>query len=195
MNYAQNASHLNPAALYGTSYDQFSGALQNGTPTPAFNGTFQPPSVVPAKRAHDGDQSMSRSQTPSYNFPNQQAGAQHFPNAPNPYQHLQQQSNNNTPSPTLSNQPFRQPQPQARMQNASPSPFPPQQGNYGNQMSPAMSQQSGQSAGMGQQGQAGGMSQAMTNNMGMPASMAGQMSNAQAQVNAQRIYQMKLQQQ
>ncbi|KAK5159454.1 hypothetical protein LTS14_002596 [Recurvomyces mirabilis] len=225
--FSQNASgHLNPAAMYNNlanpnQFDQYSQGLQNGngsTPTPtAFNQTFNPASVIPAKRPHDGGMAgspqqsqMSRSQTPSYAFPNQQAGGSQFPNAPTPYQHLQQPASNNaTPSPTMSNQQFRPPQ-QTRMNNASPSPFPqqqqqqPQQGNFTGQMPPSTPQQHNQQPGMQQQQQGGmvswnqgiGMS---TNNMNAGVSMAPQMNNmmsqANAQANAQRIYQMKLQQQ
>ncbi|TKA55686.1 hypothetical protein B0A55_13430 [Friedmanniomyces simplex] len=60
-----------------------------------------------------------------------------------------------------------------------------------------MAQQPGQAVGMAQQGQPGGFNGVGTNNMGMPgipSSMSGQMNNAMAQANAQRIYQMKLQQ-
>ncbi|KAK0858480.1 hypothetical protein LTS16_022055 [Friedmanniomyces endolithicus] len=188
-----NASaHLNPAAMYANHYDQFQPTT---TPAPTFNANFQPPpSVVPAKRTHDGSPQQSRSQTPSYNFSNQ--SGQQYTNAPTPYQHLQQPASNATPSPTLSNQPYRQPQQQqSRMSNASPSPFPQPQGNFGNQMA----QQQGQAVGMAYQGQAGGFNGMGTNNMGampgIPSSMSGQMNNAMAQVNAQRTYQMKLQQQ
>ncbi|EME40018.1 hypothetical protein DOTSEDRAFT_137534 [Dothistroma septosporum NZE10] len=196
--------------------NHFTQGLQNGagsqthTPQPqqTFNPTFNPGSAIPAKRPHDGmsgspqqPSQQSRTQTPSYNFPNQQQ----FPNAPTPYQHLQQPgSNNATPSPTMQTQQFRppqqqqqqqqqppqpQPQPQPSM-NASPSPFP-QQGRppfYGNNMSPAP------------QGHANaaqyGMNPAMTMG-GMPNALQAQMtnnSNNMQQPNAQRAYQLKLMQ-
>ncbi|KAF2666689.1 hypothetical protein BT63DRAFT_315808 [Microthyrium microscopicum] len=90
--------------------------------------------IVPSKRPRDdgavaspgqppATMNISRSQTP------QQVGA--YP-SPFPYQqHLQPAgSSNATPSPTMSNQQFRAPPPQQRMQTVSPNPtqFPPQQG-------------------------------------------------------------------
>ncbi|KAK5680711.1 hypothetical protein LTR17_027532, partial [Elasticomyces elasticus] len=181
---------INPAAMYSNQYDQFSAASQNATPAPSFNG-FQPPSVIPAKRSHDDQQHMSRSQTPSYNLPQQ--NGQQFANGP--YQHLQNTNSNATPSPTLSNQPFRQPQPQSRMQNASPSPFPQQQQPNFNQAASSMAQQPGQAAAMAQQGQAGFNGMGASNMSGMPSSMPGQMNSAMNQANVQRMYQMRLQQQ
>ena len=212
--------HLNPAQMYnhlgnGSQFDlsQFTG-LQNGasTPTPSFpNQTFQPGSVVPAKRSHDGMSGSpvqaqgSRSQTPNYGgFSNQQAGAQQFANAPTPYGHLQQTgSNNGTPSPTMQNQQFRPPQQQQRMQDASPSPYGQQQGNFGNQMSPGPNQSTSQPTSMPQQNQMSGFNQqfGMNANMaamqGMPNAMAGQMSNMPGMrpQDAQKIYQMRLMQQ
>lgn len=213
--------HLNPASLYNNlgntnqfDLNQFSQSLQNGnsgTPTAGFpNQTFQPGSVIPAKRPHDGMSGSPvqaqgpRSQTPSYGgFQNQQGGGQQFPSAPTPYSHLQQSgSNNATPSPTIQNQQFRPHQQQQRMQNASPSPFGQQQGNFGNQMSPGPQQNQNQPTSMPQQNQMAGFNQqfAMNNNMsmqGMPSSMAGQMSNMgnMRQNDAQKIYQMRLLQQ
>jgi SWI/SNF chromatin-remodeling complex subunit SWI1 len=142
------------------------------------NQTFQPGSVVPQKRPHDGTagsppppSQVSRSQTPSYGqYAGQQPGQQ-FPQQPTPYAHLQQQpgSAQATPSPTMQNQQFRQPsQPtqQSRMQNASPSPFPgqqqqqqqqQQQGGYASQMSPTQGQPQSQPNTMTpQQNQMGG---------------------------------------
>ena len=169
------AGHMNPAmynnnlnANQNFDVNQFNlangGVAASQPPGVAFNQQFNPGSVVPAKRPHDGmsgspQQSQpqqpppgSRSQTPSYNpFPGQQQpGQPQFANAPTPYQHLQQPgSNNATPSPTMQSQPFRPPQNQPgqqqpgqqpgqpRMNTASPSPFPQhQQPNFTNQMSP-----------------------------------------------------------
>lgn len=223
--FSQAASgHMNPASMYShlanpsQQFDvnnQYSQGFSNGgsaTPTPGFpNQTFQPGSVVPAKRPHDGmsgspqQPQPSRSQTPSYGaFPNQQTGAQQFPNAPTPYQHLQGPgSSTATPSPTMQNQQFRQPAQPQRMQNASPSPFPQQQqqGGFGNQMTPSTPQQSNQPSSLPPQGQVGGWNQGMgmaPSNMSMPGmqtSMPGQMNNMNAQANsAQRQYQMKLMQ-
>lgn len=213
-------SHLNSASMYSSlanpnQFDLNNHHFANGnssTPTPSYSGqTFQPGSVVPAKRPHDGmsgspqQNQQSRSQTPSYaGFQNLQGAGQQFPNAPTPYQHLQQSgSNNATPSPTLSQQQFRQPAPQQRMQNASPSPFPQQQNNFGNQMSPGPQQQPNAASSMPQQGQMGGWNQGMgmTNNMsmaGMTGAASGQMNNMMAGmqgVNPQKAYQMKLMQQ
>ncbi|KAK5125224.1 hypothetical protein LTR85_000900 [Meristemomyces frigidus] len=224
--FSQAASgHLNPASMYShlannpsQHFDvnnQFQQGYPNGgsaTPTPGFpSQTFQPGSVIPAKRPHDGmsgspqQPQPSRSQTPSYGagFPTQQTAAQQFPNAPTPYQHLQQPgSSTATPSPTIQNQQFRQPAQPQRMANASPSPFPQQQGGFGSQMTPSTPHQGTQPSNLSQQGQAGGWNQGMgmnPNNMslpGMQTSMAGQMSNMMAQPNsAQRQYQMKLLQQ
>ncbi|KAK4549116.1 hypothetical protein LTR36_007572 [Oleoguttula mirabilis] len=216
------SGHLNPASMYShlanpNQFDvnnQYPQGFPNGssaTPTPGFsNQTFQPGSVIPAKRPHDGmsgsphQPQPSRSQTPSYGgFPNQQTGGPQFPNAPTPYQHLQQPgSSTATPSPTMQNQQFRQPAQPQRMQNASPSPFPQQPVGFGNHVPPSTPQQSTQPSNLSQQGQVGGWNQGMgmnPNNMaipGMQTSMPGQMSNMMAQPNsAQRQYQMKLLQQ
>lgn len=199
-------NQLNPSSMYNglgnAGQFDFSQGLPNGnggTPAPSFPNqqTYQPGSVVPAKRPHDGMSGspvqQSRSQTPGFNFPNHQGGGQQFPNAPTPFSHLQQSgSNNATPSPTMSNQQFRPPtQPQQRMQNASPSPYgqqPQQQGNFGNQMSPQNPNQ-----GMGMQlGQMGNMNQQF--GMGATMNMQGQGNNVGAN-NAQRAYQQQLMEQ
>lgn len=205
-------SHLNPQSMYNPGFDvsQFTNGAPShaGTPQPGQqyanpSQTFNPGSVVPAKRPHDGmsgspqQNPQSRSHTPSQyaNF-NQQG---QFPNAPTPYQHLQQQpgSNNATPSPTMQNQPFRPPA-QQRMNNASPSPFPNQnQPPNFNQMSPTGTPTPSQmqQGNMGQYGnQFGGMNPAMSM-AGMPSSMPAQMNNmGNLQPNAQRAYQLKLMQ-
>lgn len=192
------AGHLNynnnPLDGFDVNNFQQNGASQNATPQPGQqfanppSSTYTPNSTIPAKRTHDD---ASRSQTPSAygNFP----GQQQFPNAPTPYQHLQQPgSNNATPSPTMQNQQFRPPQQQPqqhqqpRMNNASPSPFPgqQQQANYGNPGTP--------------QGQVNAMSQMGSMNMGamnMPGNLQQQMANMGGNMqvnNAQRAYQMKL---
>ncbi|PIA97064.1 hypothetical protein CB0940_05590 [Cercospora beticola] len=182
------AGHLNYSHLDGFDVNAFPNG--NATPQPGQqfanpSQTFTPQSTIPAKRPHDD---ASRSQTPSSyaNFP----GQQQFPNAPTPYQHLQQPgSNNNTPSPTMQNQQFRPPpqqqQQQPRMNNASPSPFPGQQqsGNFGNPGTP-------QNQGMAQMGQMGMNIGAMNMPNQMQQQMAN-MNNMQAN-NASRAYQMKL---
>ncbi|SMY28882.1 unnamed protein product [Zymoseptoria tritici ST99CH_1A5] len=239
--YPGAAQHLNPQAMnYNFDVNQFAqglqhqqqqaqqqqqqqqqqqnGTSQNPTPNPQqqqqFAGqNFNPASVVPAKRPHDGmsgspvqPSQVSRSQTPSYGgYPNAQ---QPFGNAPTPYQHLQQPgSNNATPSPTMQNQPFRPPQ-QPRMNNASPSPFPqqqqPPQGNFAGQMPPGAPQTMNQGNGMtpqnamAQYGQQYGMSPGMSMPAGMPNAMAQQMGNmaniANMPQDAQRQYQLKLMQ-
>ena len=183
----------------GQLNQQFDFLNGNGTPAPPFPNqqTFQPGSVVPAKRQHDDQNQASRSQTPGFNFPNQQGGGQQFPpNAPTPFQHLQQSgSNNASPSPTMSNQQFRPPQQQQRVQNASPSPYVqnPQQNNFGNQMSPQNPNQ-----GMNMQpNQMGNMNGQMGMNANM--NMQGQMNNmgggGMSRDNAQKAYQMQLMQQ
>lgn len=201
------SGHLNPASIYNNlstsgQYDlaaQYQPGLQNGhgaTPTPSFPSqqTFQPGSVVPAKRPHDGMShspqlpQTSRSQTPNYGgaFPSQQNGNQQFPNAPTPYSHLQQPgSSNATPSPTMQNQPFRPPTTQQSRvaQTASPSPFPHPQNAYGNAMPPSTPQHQTQSNGsMAHQSQMAAYSNAMGLNAsismaGMSNSMPAQMSN------------------
>ena len=213
-----NHGHLNPASIYSNignanqfDINQFSQGLQNGnssTPTPGFpNQTFQPGSVIPAKRPHDGMSGSpapgqgSRSQTPSYGgFQNQQGGGQQFSSAPTPYSHLQQSgSNNATPSPTMQNQQFRPPT-QQRMQNASPSPFPNHQGNFGNQMQQSTPQNPNQPPNIQQQTQMGGAfnqqygMNASMNMSGMPGSMPGQANNYMNQNTAQKAYQLKLMQ-
>ncbi|KYG40821.1 hypothetical protein M433DRAFT_138497, partial [Acidomyces richmondensis BFW] len=70
-----NTNNINPSQFDLQNFPQ---GLANGT------STFQTGSLVPAKRPHDASPQQlhgSRSQTPSY--PN-------FPNAPTPFQHLQQ---------------------------------------------------------------------------------------------------------
>ncbi|KAK4611945.1 SWI/SNF chromatin-remodeling complex subunit sol1 [Fulvia fulva] len=202
--------HMNPQQMYANltanrnfDINHFTPGLPNGagsqshTPQPqqTFNPTFTPGSAIPAKRPHDGmsgspqqPSQQSRSQTPSYNLPNQQQ----FPNAPTPYQHLQQPgSNNATPSPTMQNQQFRPPQqqqPQPNMGTASPSPFPGQNRPpfYANNMSPAPQNQ-------GNAGQYN-MNPAMSMG-GMPSALQAQMmNNNNLQPNAQRAYQLKLMQ-
>lgn len=213
-------AHLNPQVFNNPNFDvnqfaqqqQQQNGSQNHTPTPQqqqFPGqTFNPGSVVPAKRPHDGmsgspqQSQVSRSQTPNYGnagFPN----PQQFANAPTHFQHLQQPgSNNATPSPTMQNQQFRPPQ-QPRMNNASPSPFPQQQqsqsqgGGFGNQMSPGTPQNAGPVGGMSQPGQMGQFGQQFGANpgmmSGMPSNMAAQMRQLNGmQTNAQQQYQMKL---
>jgi SWI/SNF chromatin-remodeling complex subunit SWI1 len=174
---------MNPAAMYNPG--QFPNGSHSATPTPAFtNPTFTPGSVVPAKRPHDGmsgspQPSATRSQTPS-SFPQQ------YPNAPTPFQHLQQ-SNNNTPSPTMAQQSFR-----------PPTVPPQQQGNFGNHMMPGTPQQSNAPPNMAQQAQmGGGWNPGMgMNNMGMGPmpGMPNQMNMMQNN-NVQRAYQMRLMQQ
>ncbi|KAI6801238.1 hypothetical protein KC361_g1889 [Hortaea werneckii] len=219
--FPQSASGpVNPAAMYNNpSFDMnsqfaqgFANNSTNATPNPGFpTQAFQPPpSVVPAKRGFDGSPQQpqpSRSQTPNFTFPGQQQPAgQQFPNAPTPYQHLQQPatSNHATPSPTMQNQAFRpppqpQPQPQPRMPNASPSPFPPQHhqqaGSFGGSMPPGTPQQAGAHASMPQPGQAWNQGMGMTpNSMSMPG-MQSSMPGAMNPQNVQRQYQMKLMQQ
>jgi SWI/SNF chromatin-remodeling complex subunit SWI1 len=119
---------------YGISNTGGTGMPQNHTPPqgqPFQQPSFNPASVVPAKRPHDGMSGSptggqpqqlppgSRAQTPSsYNQfqGGQQPNMSQFANAPTPYQHLQQPgSNNATPSPTMQNQPFRPPSQQPQL--------------------------------------------------------------------------------
>lgn len=203
---------LNPASMYngvgnGAQFD-FSHGLPNGnsgTPNPSFPNqqqTFQPGSVVPAKRPHDGmsgspvqQQAASRSQTPGFNFNAQQGGAQQFSNAPTPFSHLQQPgSSNATPSPTISNQQFRPPAQQQRMQNASPSPYvqqPQQQNNFGNQMS-AQNPNQGMNL---PQNQMGNMNQQFGMNANMNMQGQGNNMGGGGRDSAQRAYQIQLMQQ
>ena len=204
-----NQSQINPASMYnglgnGGQFD-FSQSLPNGngTPAPSFPNQqtpFQPGSVVPAKRNHDGmsgspQQGGSRSQTPGFNFSGQQGSGQQFANAPTPFQHLQQPgSNNATPSPTISNQQFRPPTQQQRMPNASPSPYvqqPQQQSNFGNQMSP---QNPNQGMNM-QQNQMGNINQQFGMNANMNMQGQGNNMGGASRDSAQRAYQMQLMQQ
>ncbi|WPH04359.1 Hypothetical protein R9X50_00724900 [Acrodontium crateriforme] len=211
--FSNTPNHLNPPGLYANPAQfDLSGsfaqqAMQNGNSaasTPGF-----PNSVIPAKRPHDGGMANSpqiTAQTQMPNFPGfpQQPGGQQFPNAPTPYGHLQQSGSvNGTPSPTMQNQPFRQPsqQPQ-RMQNSSPSPFPGQQpgqtqANFGSQMSPGTPQQLNQPSNMPQQGQMGGWNQGVGMNpamsmAGMPGAAPQQMNNMQGGPGGNIAYQMKL---
>jgi SWI/SNF chromatin-remodeling complex subunit SWI1 len=243
---SNNANTLHPHQLnmnqnfdvngYGMSNSAgATGIAQNPTPPqgqPFQQPSFNPASVVPAKRPHDGMSgsptpgqpqqlpSGSRAQTPSsYNQfqGSQQPNMGQFANAPTPYQHLQQPgSNNATPSPTMQNQPFRPPsqQPQLsqsqsqqqqsqgqqpRINTASPSPFPQQQINYGNQMSPVSSTPTQQNMMQQQQGQMGAFPQQGYGmaGQGMSAqamqSMQMRMPNAAANMTPeQRAYQMQL---
>lgn len=142
--------------------------------------------------------------------------------APNPYQHLQHQgSSNATPSPTMQSQQFRPPQQQQhRMNTMSPNPFPQQQ-NMG--MSPAPDQNSrvntpqnpamAQMAAMNMNNmnmmQGSPTGQNFNQNFGMNPGMSAAGFNGtmpvqgvalsqnlqQRQADAQRMYQMRLQQQ
>lgn len=133
----------------------------NGTPrnaSPAFhNPVYQTNSVIPSKRPRPRDDSLgtsprqapgglpvSRSQTPHQTpYPGYHAtpnGTQHFPQAPLPYQHLQQSgSANATPSPIMQNQHFNAHGGPQRLQTASPSPFSPAGAHMGSQISPSHS--------------------------------------------------------
>ncbi|QIX01322.1 hypothetical protein AMS68_006839 [Peltaster fructicola] len=196
---------LNGASAFQQQQQQQQ-ALANGntqTPNTAFSNqqTFQPGSVVPQKRPHDGGMSgspqpppqqqnqTSRSQTPNFGaFTNQQTAAQQFQQGatPTPYGHLQQPgSTQATPSPTMQNQQFRQP---ARMANASPSPFPQGQANFANQQN--MTQQNSMAQGQMNMGQQFNMG----NNMGVGNNAQAGGMNA-ALVAQQRQYQMRLMQQ
>lgn len=221
-------SHLNPSSMYGNianpaqfdvnaaaNFHQPGLANGNHTPTQPFpNHSFQPASVVPQKRGHDGSgmsaspppapppptSQASRSHTPSYpGFQNQQQ-PQHFPPGanPNPYSHLQQPgSNHATPSPTMQSQQFR-PQPSRMSSNASPSPFPQQHPSFAAQISSATPPNHTQPAGMPQQGQmpSGFGQYAMNPNVTLQASTPGQQSaNLNAMASQQRQYQMRLLQQ
>ncbi|KAF2429672.1 hypothetical protein EJ08DRAFT_272128 [Tothia fuscella] len=111
---------------------------------------FQVNSVVPAKRGRDdggaGGGIESRSQTPQQagGYPPGafQGGPQQQPGqplqAPNPYQHLQHGSQNNTPSPTMSNQQFRPPPQPAQQRMQTVSPHPPFPGQQQQQQQPGM---------------------------------------------------------
>jgi SWI/SNF chromatin-remodeling complex subunit SWI1 len=128
------------------------GIVSNPTPPqgqPFQQPSFNPASVVPAKRPHDGMSGSptqgqpqqlppgSRAQTPSsYNQfqGGQQPNMGQFANAPTPYQHLQQPgSNNATPSPTMQSQPFRPPGQQPQQQQSQPQPQQQQQQQQGQQ--------------------------------------------------------------
>ncbi|GAB7344685.1 hypothetical protein MBLNU457_3166t1 [Dothideomycetes sp. NU457] len=203
MNGMYNGNAFNPQQFNNQGMQQ-----QHVNPQAAFgNQTFNVGSVIPSKRPRDDVIGMSpgppqnttlgvsRSHTPMQQGTPFQ-GNQPFPT---PYQHLQQGSNNATPSPTMANQQFRPPQPPPRMTTASPaqfsqmgqgqnaqgqmSPSPSHQNNQ--QMSPQLSQQTfspnlgggasvGGGAGFGQ----GFGNQGMMNQNNMASSMPGMMNNS-----------------
>ncbi|KAI9757032.1 MAG: eukaryotic translation initiation factor 3 subunit E [Chaenotheca gracillima] len=87
----------------------------------------------------------SRSQTPQQvpypGFQGNQHGPPQYAQPPN-YQHLQQgESNNASPSPVMPNQQYRNPSMPQRMQTASPNPFSPAAQNFGPQGTPPQSDQ------------------------------------------------------
>lgn len=128
--------------------------------------------------------------------------------APTPYQHLQQAASTTaTPSPTMHNQQFRQPAPSQRMQTLSPNPFPQAQQNLG--MSPveqhnrANTPQNPAFNHMGGMNYMGGgpVPQNFSQNfggmagVGMPQPVALSQNLQARQAEAQRMYQIRLQQQ
>ncbi|KAF2219985.1 hypothetical protein BDZ85DRAFT_37528 [Elsinoe ampelina] len=219
-----NGQGINPSQFNNPHMRQ---GMPNGgiPPQNAFgNQTFNVGQVIPSKRSSDGmamspgpaqnnTLNTSRSQTPLQpGTPFQGQPGQQFPN---PYQHLQQSgSANASPSPTIQNQQFRQPQPPQRMTSQSPANFNQMPHSTPGQMSPAPNQQHNMSmspqaqqqnfspnlaggAGFGQpfpnqammaQGMQGGM-----NNMN-PASM-NQTAIMQAQLRQRQYQQRMLQQQ
>lgn len=215
--------------------------LQNGNVRNASPAAFQNPAynvnpIVPSKRPRPsedapsasprpapGSMSLSRSQTPQQmSFaPGAFQGNQQGLQAPNPYQHLQQQgSSNATPSPTMQNSQFRPPQQAHRMNTMSPNPFPqgqnmgmspaPDQNSRVNApQNPAMAQMAAMNMNNMNMMQGSPTGQGFNQNFGMNPSMSAAGFNGtmpvqgvalsqnlqQRQADAQRMYQMRLQQQ
>jgi SWI/SNF chromatin-remodeling complex subunit SWI1 len=149
MAYLQPPQTINPAQFQNQPY--LNGNAR--TVSPSFqNPIYQTNSVVPSKRQRDdnlgqsprqapGGLPGSRSQTPSGAYPgyNPQSNGAQFPNAPTPYQHLQNNATSNaTPSPTIQQMAFNNAANSQRPSTASPSPFSPHHGAMP-QMSPAPS--------------------------------------------------------
>lgn len=149
MAYLQPPQTINPAQFQNQPY------LNGNTRTasPSFqNPIYQTNPVVPSKRQRDdsigqsprqapGGLPIPRSQTPSGAYPgyNPQSNGAQFPNAPTPYQHLQNNATSNaTPSPTIQQMAFNNASNSQRPSTASPSPFSPHHGAMP-QMSPAPS--------------------------------------------------------
>ncbi|TKX24557.1 putative SWI/SNF chromatin-remodeling complex subunit sol1 [Elsinoe australis] len=151
MNQMYNGAGINPSQFNNPHMQQ---RMPNGGihPQNAFpNQTYNVGQVIPSKRGSDGMAmspgppqnntiNTSRSQTPMQSgtpFSGGQPGQQF----PNPYQHLQQGgSANASPSPTIQNQQFRQPQPPQRMTSQSPANFNQMPHSAPGQMSPAPGQ-------------------------------------------------------
>lgn len=190
------------------STPQFQQRLQNG----AVRNPYQVSSMVPSKRPREdstGGAPLSRSQTPaqgqfgfgqgSSNHVGGQMGAAPPPppqplhgQAPSPFPHLQQQagSANATPSPTLQNQHFRPPgAPPQRVQTVSPAQNP--QPVTAAHMSPMNFMSQGASMGPAgyNQNYAGQQQQFPI----QPVQLSHNLQNRQQE--AQRQYQMRLQQQ
>jgi SWI/SNF chromatin-remodeling complex subunit SWI1 len=182
---------------------QFQQRLQNG----AVRNPYQVSSMVPSKRPREDSTGapLSRSQTPAqgqFGFAQGNHVGGHGPaqmapqplQVPSPFPHLQQQagSANATPSPTLQNQHFRPPgAPPQRVQTVSPAQNPQGPGGQGPgapQMSP-----------MNFMSQGSPMAPAYNQNYGnqqfqiQPVQLSHNLQNRQQE--AQRQYQMRLQQQ
>ncbi|KAK2754015.1 hypothetical protein FQN54_007184 [Arachnomyces sp. PD_36] len=200
----------------------------NGTARTASPGFQNPNSVIPSKRPRPledghsmsprqapGGLPSSRSQTPhQVPFPGYQPpvnGSQQYPQAPTPYQHLQQPgSANATPSPIV--QDF-DPQNHQRVHTASPSPFSPAANQLPSHVSPPHSDHGSrvntpQNSTFAQQGppftQAGAPQ--LSSSYGMPSATSQAPVNAQynmpqgyppqqAMSAQQRMYQLQLQNQ
>ncbi|KAF4556228.1 ARid/BRIGHT DNA-binding domain-containing protein 1 [Elsinoe fawcettii] len=212
-----NGQGINPSQFTNPHMRQ--GMPNGGMPQQnAFpNQTYNVGQVIPSKRTSDGMAmspgppqnntiNTSRSQTPMQpGTPFQGQPGQQFPN---PYQHLQQSgSANASPSPTIQNQQFRQPQPPQRMTSQSPANFNQMPHSTPGQMSPAPNQQHNMSmspqaqqqnfspnltggAGFGQpfpnqgmmaQGMQGGMNNMNPANMNQTAIMQAQLRQRQYQ--------------
>ncbi|KAK8175185.1 hypothetical protein IWX90DRAFT_483285 [Phyllosticta citrichinensis] len=211
-----NVRNVSPAAFQNPVY-QVNSIVPSKRPHPSEDAPSASPRPAP------GNISLSRSQTPQQmSFApggfqgNPQHGGQGL-QAPNPYQHLHQGgSSNATPSPTMQNQQFRPPPNAQRMQTMSPHPFPQQQAmamsptpdqtsRVNTPHNPAMAQQIAamnmmQGSPQGQNFNPGfGMNPAMSTagfNNGMPVQGVALSQNLQQrQADAQRMYQMRLQQQ
>ena len=149
MAFLQPPQTINPAQFQNQPY--LNGNAR--TASPSFqNPIYQTNSVVPSKRQREDSQGQSprqapgglpgsRSQTPSGAYPgyNHQSNGAQFPNAPTPYQHLQNNPTSNaTPSPTIQQMAFNNAANSQRPSTASPSPFSPHHSGMP-QMSPAPS--------------------------------------------------------
>ncbi|KAL1622219.1 hypothetical protein SLS56_008891 [Neofusicoccum ribis] len=214
-----NVRNASPAAFQNPAYN-VNPIVPSKRPRPSEDAPSASPRPAPGSMSLSRSQTPQQMSFAPGAFQGNQHQGQGL-QAPNPYQHLQHQgSSNATPSPTMQSQQFRPPQQAHRMNTMSPNPFPQQQ-NMG--MSPAPDQNSrvntpqnpamAQMAAMNMNNmnmmQGSPTGQGFNQNFGMNPGMSAAGFNGtmpvqgvalsqnlqQRQADAQRMYQMRLQQQ